>query len=100
MKRMSLYSSFFLSDSRPEQDRRLTDTLARDDAGHPQATHARKEQIQNCGIMVPASQRSHLFPGLPLALSLHTLAPEDCLLALNPGFLIFMPKGEFWVGAI
>lgn len=50
--------------------------------------------------MVSASEQSHLFPGLPLALSLHTLAPEDCLFAsLNPGFLIFMPKGEFWVGA-
>lgn len=62
MTRMSLYSSFFPSDSRPEQDRNLTDTLARDDAGHPQATHAHhaKSRSRTVGLwyQLPSSHTS------------------------------------------
>lgn len=68
---------------------------------HKQLMHATQRADPELWGYGTGFRTSHLFPGLPLALSLHTLAPEDCLLAaLNPGFLIFMPKGEFWVGAI
>lgn len=91
---MSLCSSFRLSDNRPEHDRKLTDTLAGDDAGHPQATHACKEPIETWRLMVTSFRACTTVPeAFHSPFSPYSI-PREFLTCIDPMLPYFHASGR------